>query len=136
MGLPVIANVVPKLTCVTFMLLMPLLASATLHGTYSSLKYSGESGDINGYEVEFIPTNKGLRAVVQTAQGEINGIYVVDVSEGKDMQVSFLIPLNTTEKQTFVVRAYGNELRGTILLPAGSQNLILKRTTGYWNQTK
>jgi len=136
MGLRMIANAAPKLCCVALLLLVPMLANATQQGTYSSLKYSDESGDLNGYEVEFIPTNRGLKAVVQVAEGEIEGVYVVDVTQSEDGQLKFPVPLATGKSGVFIGRVAGNGLRGAIQLPAGSQRLTLTRSIGYWNRQK
>lgn len=117
------------------LLMMPVvgLAADNLHGTYSSLTYSNESGDLNGYEVEFIPTNKGLKAVVQVGEGEVDGIYVVDVVQRKDGTLSFSFPLGSN-KVTFSGTANGTTLLGTLALPSGEQRVILKRGSGYWDQ--
>jgi hypothetical protein len=117
------------------LLMVPIagLAADNLHGTYSSLTYSNESGDLNGYEVEFIPTNKGLKAVVQVAEGEVDGIYVVDVVQSKDGTLSFSFPIGS-QKVTFSGAANGMRLLGTLALPSGEQRVILKRGSGYWDQ--
>lgn len=79
------------------LLMVPIvgMAANNIQGTYSSLTYNSESGDLNGYEVEFIPTNKGLKAVVQIAEGEVDGIQVVNVVQKKDGTLSFSFLLNS-----------------------------------------
>jgi hypothetical protein len=58
----------------------------------------------------------------------------VDVDQGEDGGLSFSIPLAGNKGANFVGRVSKGELRGTIQLPAGPQDLVLRRTTGYWNK--
>lgn len=39
-------------------------------GTYSSMFYNGESGDINGDEIRIVATRKGFQGTVQFGRGE------------------------------------------------------------------
>lgn len=111
------------------------VAYAAQYGTYSSLTFNRESGDLNGYEVEFIPTNNGLKSVVQVAEGEVTDIYIVDVKEGANNSLSFEFPQDGSGKMiVFVGKIHDGKLEGTITLPAGEVHVILRKGVGYWNQ--
>lgn len=139
MDLPINANVVRRIMIgILFSFVAATsVAYAGQYGTYSSLIFSKESGDLNGYEVEFIPTNSGLKAVVLVAEGEVTGIYVVDVRKGSGNSLLFTFPLGRIGRMaTFVGKIHDGKLEGTITLPSGKMHAILHRSVGYWNYSQ
>lgn len=105
-----------------------------LPGTYSSLAYHAESGDLIGYEVRLIPTNQGTKAVVQVAEGDAGRIYIVDIVEASGM-VQFDVPLASGLRSRFNGKITHSGLKGTITHHSGEkEDLFLKRTTSYWEQ--
>lgn len=105
-----------------------------LPGTYSSLAYHEEGGDLIGYEVRFIPTNQGTKAVVQVAEGDAGRIYIVDVVEEAGT-VQFEIPLASGLRSKFSGKLTDDGLKGTITSPSGEhEDLFLRRATSYWEK--
>lgn len=125
-------------------LLLPLLFlfSQTIHaeqklrivGTYSSLAYNEEGGDLIGYEIRVIPTNQGLKGVIQIAEGDAGKIYIVDVLE-KIKIVSFEVPLASGMRGKFSGQVTNNGLEGVIAYPSGvNEKVLLKRSVSYWER--
>lgn len=103
-------------------------------GTYSSLVYNEESGDLIGYEVRVIPTNSGVKAVVQVAEGDAGRIYIVDFIEGSN-GISFDIPLASGKRGKFKGKVTYDGLEGTVSYPSGtSEAVVLKRSVSYWEK--
>lgn len=108
--------------------------STQVPGTYSSLTYNEEGGDLLGYEVRMIPTNQGIRAVVQVAEGDAGRIHIVDVVEAAG-EVSFEIPLASGMHGNFNGKVTSNGLEGEITYPSGEhESLLLKRAISYWER--
>lgn len=109
-------------------------ASARIAGTYSSFFYSAEGGDLLGYEVRLIPTSQGLKAVVQSAQGEAGDLYVVEVKRNAN-GISFDIPDLSGKPGRFTGNVVERGLEGTIRLPTGdAEKVFLRRTTSHWER--
>ena len=102
-------------------------------GTYSTLKYNREGGDLLGYEVRIVPTVNGLQAVVQVAEGVPGPLYIVPVLE-KDGIIKFEIPITANVRGAFEGKATAVGLEGKLTLPAGTTNILLKRKTSYWEK--
>ena len=138
MALRINATVVTKFLTALMLLACMHLAIATgatrLPGTYSSLKYNVEGGDLVGFEVRVVPTNLGTKAVVQVAEGDAGRIYIVDVAE-KSGIVSFEIPLAAGLRAGFKGKVTSKGLDGTITYPSGEHKvLFLPRCTSYWER--
>jgi hypothetical protein len=69
-------------------------------GTYSSLQYNAQSGDLQGYEVLIIPTDVGYKAIVQIGEGAPGQVYICQVSQEGEI-LSFDIPLSSGIKESF-----------------------------------
>lgn len=120
---------------ITFFLCVPhaFAASRSVFGTYSSLKYNNESGDLLGYEVLIIPTDVGLKAIVQVAEGSPGQVYIVRVVE-KGGNISFDIPLSSGIRESFSGRVEGSYLIGDVFSPGGKEHVELKRGMSYWDK--
>lgn len=104
-------------------------------GTYSSLAYNAESGDLTGYEVRIIPSNQGLKAVVQVAEGDAGRVYIVDVIKKNSNTLSFAVPLASGIHATFTGTVSALGLDGVISFPSGhTQKIFLKRSISYWER--
>ncbi len=118
------------------MLVTVAVPDLRIAGTYSSLAYHEEGGDLLGYEVRIIPTNKGLRAVVQIAEGgagEVNVVQVVQTGE----TLAFNIPLADDAPARFEGKVTARGLEGTVTFPSGaSERLILRRSVSYWDSAR
>lgn len=134
---PTGALVATKLAAAAILLFSSFVACAAsvikLAGTYSSIVFNEEGGDVLGYEVRIAPTARGFQAVVQVAEGAPGPLHVVDVIQTKD-SIKFDIPLDGEVKGTFEGRVTASGLEGIISLPAGRVRVELKRTISYWER--
>jgi hypothetical protein len=129
-------NVIAKLALVSILLMVPFYVRASgdkVTGTYSSLRYDKESGDLLGYEILIIPIDTGLKAVVQVAEGAPGQVYIVEATQ-KGETISFEIPLSTGIKESFSGRIVGDYLVGDVLSPSGKEHVQLKRGMSYWDK--
>lgn len=138
MALPTPANAASNLLITVMLLAWMQVACAfgtgKLPGTYSSLTYNVEGGDLIGYEVRIIPTNQGMKAVVQVAEGDAGRIYIVDVVE-KAGVVSFEVPLASGMYGKFNGMVSSSGLAGTIIYPSSErESVLLKRCASYWER--
>ncbi|MGH7404426.1 MAG: hypothetical protein ACREJA_00910 [Candidatus Methylomirabilales bacterium] len=60
-------------------------------GTFSSLEYHKEAGDLLGTEIKIVSTRKGYQGALQIAEGGPSELMVVDVFFEKDV-IRFEIP--------------------------------------------
>jgi hypothetical protein len=105
-----------------------------LPGTYSSLAYNAEGGDLLGYELRMIPTGRGLKGVLQIAEGGAGDLYLVDVVQHDDA-IEFDVPVPGQKPGHFKGTLSAAGLRGTITFPSGAtESVFLKRTTSYWER--
>ena len=103
-------------------------------GTFSSLTYNAEGGDLIGFEVRIVPSNEGLKALVQVAQGDSGKVYLVSVEQKGDV-LSFDVPLSLNMHGRFEGTVSPNGLDGKISYPTGAiERVSLKRTTSYWER--
>jgi hypothetical protein len=103
-------------------------------GTYTSLTFNAESGDLHGYEVKVVPTRHGLKALLQAAEGEPGDVFVVDVAQ-KNGEVSFEVPLLGQKPARFQGRLVAGGLKGKILYSSGSsEDVFLKHARSYWDR--
>jgi flavoprotein len=66
------------------LLVFPVAANAAAGlsvGTYSTLKYNQESGDLKGFEITIVPVDGGLAATVQIAEDGMNELHLAKVKE-------------------------------------------------------
>jgi hypothetical protein len=131
---------------VVSLVLVALVAGAThaasqtpsvvkLPGTYSSLSYNAEGGDLLGYEVRLIPARVGLLAVVQIAEGGAGEVFLVPVKQETADVVSFSI--GSPGKKPAKVRGTVSEIGmdANIVQPSGeSERVFLKRGASYWER--
>lgn len=109
-------------------------SSAEMAGTYSSLSYNEEGGDLLGYEVRVIPTNQGNKALVQVAEGDAGMVYLVDVAE-RNGEVFFDVTLASKMVGQFRGTITKAGLNGVISFPSGvSERIQLKRQISYWER--
>lgn len=131
-------NVVAATKVLVFFLLLmgafgAFASGRRITGTYSSLQYNAQSGDLLGYEVLIIPTDVGYKAVVQVAEGAPGQVYICQVMQKGDT-ISFDITLSSGAKESFTGEVTGNFLTGDILSPSGKEHVQLKRGTSYWDK--
>lgn len=103
-------------------------------GTYSSLNYHQEAGDLLGYEFRLIPTKQGFKAVIQVSEGGIGNVFLVDVDE-KSGSISFDVPVSSDYVGRFRGELTRDGLDGVVNYPSGvSEKVLLKRSVSYWER--
>lgn len=109
---------------------------ALFTGTYSSFEYNAEAGDLNGVEVHILFTDKGLKAVVQFADGGAGDVALVNVT-ATGTQLHFEIPAGFEYEGRFDGTVSAKGLDGTFTYKGSRpEHLVLPRTLGYWDRPK
>lgn len=105
-----------------------------IYGTYSSLKYNEEGGDLLGYEFRFAPSKHGLKAIVQVSEGGVGEIFLVDVRKSGE-KIEFDVPIAPDFKASFVGIIQNGRLEGDIIYPTGSiEKISISRGRSYWDR--
>jgi hypothetical protein len=105
-------------------------------GTYSSFAFNQESGDLNGLEVRIILTRKGMKGVVQFAEGGAGDVSLVDVSVAGG-RVHFEMPRGSNPEGVFDGTVSPAGLEGTFTYAGGATVRVkLARTASYWDRHK
>lgn len=103
-------------------------------GTFSSLSYHREAGDLLGYEVRIVFTKNGYEGTIQISEGGPDRLILLRNITVKDNAVSFVIPEGSLEGGEFVGVLSATGLTGTITLKNGNKiSLDLKRGKSYWD---
>jgi len=103
-------------------------------GTFTSLHYHQEAGDLLGTEVRIVRTARGYQAAVQISEGSPSSLYLADATI-RENQISFT--LEDAEPYsggifTGIISSTG--LTGTLRFPSGGKDAIdLKRGKSYWD---
>jgi hypothetical protein len=110
-------------------------ATVKVPGTYSSLEYNDEGGDLLGMEVKIVPAGGRLQAAVLVSEGEPAPMVVVDVRV-TGRTVSFKMPASDfNEAWNFNATVTRKGLVGTIAYASGAkENVTLARRCGYWDR--
>lgn len=110
------------------------VGSRQIRGTYSSLEFNSEGGDLLGYEVKFVPTNGGTKAVIQVAEGDAGRLHVVDIRQDGE-KIWFDVEYGSGVVGKFVGRVTDSAVSGYIeTQEGGRENVILERKASYWDQ--
>jgi hypothetical protein len=106
---------------------------ARITGTYSSLEYHRESGDLIGLEIRVVQTHDGYKASVQVAEGGAGDIVVVPFKTFNG-NVSFDVPYGEGKPARFTGSVTEKGLAGTIKYPSGTfETIFLPRKKSYWD---
>jgi len=105
-------------------------------GTFSSLEYHQEGGDLLGVEIKIVPTRKGHQGVLQIAEGGPSQLMIVEVFFEKD-NVRFQIPNTYSEYggEIFEGKISSKGIRGAFRSKGETgnrENLI--RKCSYWDK--
>lgn len=107
--------------------------STHITGTYSSLRYHQESGDLLGYEILIIPTDLGFKGIIQVGEGAPGEVYIVKVAN-QNGQIRFDIPLGAGAVSRFSGQVEDGYLVGDVSSPSGKEHVKLKRGMSYWDK--
>jgi hypothetical protein len=106
----------------------------TVAGTYSSLAYHEEAGDLVGMEIKIIPLDGGFQGAVLLSEGEPRAMVLVSVAvQGTD--VRFQMSGEGLPEWSFVGRVTPTQLVGKISYAEGGvEDVVLSRQCGYWDR--
>jgi hypothetical protein len=108
--------------------------AAKVPGTYSSLEYSNESGDLHGLEIKIIPVDDRFQGAVLISEGEPQPMILVDV-QIRGTSVSFSVPGESGMAWKFSGHITAKTLNGTISYDSGGvEKVVLLRRCGYWDR--
>ena len=105
-------------------------------GTFTSLEYNEEGGDLLGEELRIVLAKKGYQATLQIAEGEPSQLMVVDVQFDKN-KLNFVIP------DSYPVYGGGifegtidlSGIRGVLKFKGGGSDPVRwKRGRSYWDK--
>ncbi len=117
-------------------LLMPLVGFCQAPvGTFSSLNYNQESGDLNGYELTFIPTDSGVKAVVEIAEDGVNEVHLTSVNSTGD-NLRFFVVADDGSKVDFTMRCSSSHCRGAYTWRKATVKISLEKRPSYWSRNK
>lgn len=103
-------------------------------GTYTSLTYNEEGGDLLGYEFRLIPNKNGYKAVIQVSEGGIGNVFLVDVTNSNE-KISFDVPVSENQIGHFKGSVNEKNMTGTVSYPSGAvEKIILVRGASYWEK--
>ena len=108
-------------------------ASGGVIGTYSSLRYNSESGDLNGLEITVVPTDSGLIAVVELAEDGINELHLAKVKKS-DGKLLFAPRLDDGTEVRFSMECTPRVCKGTYHWGRALIKFELPKSHGFWNR--
>lgn len=103
-------------------------------GTYSSVEYNDESGDLLGMEIKVVPAGSGFQAVILTCEGSPGPMHIVPLSV-TGSEVSFIVREDEDTSWSFRGTVTAASLTGTVTHSlGGSETVTLPRRCGYWDR--
>lgn len=107
--------------------------ASRITGTYTSMYFNKEGGDLLGEELKIVLTSKGYQGALQFAEGEPSELMIVDVQiEGN--KVSFIIPATYAYAGQFSGTIQNGVIRGMFRFKGGGQEVVeLKKGKSYWD---
>lgn len=101
-------------------------------GTFSSMEYNKEGGDLLGEEIRIVHTNSGSQGVIQFSGGEPTQLILVSINFHGD-SLFFEIP-SGEYKGLFRGKVNRNILEGSLKMDGEKEKKIhLKRKRSYWD---
>jgi hypothetical protein len=103
-----------------------------LTGTFSSLQFNDESGDLLGAEIKIVPIkDENYQGVIQIAEGEPSDLLVVNVIYSGE-SIEFIVPKPYEGKFTGKISTKG--IVGKLVYPNGGEMpLNMPRKKSYWD---
>ena len=102
-------------------------------GTFSSLRYNSESGDLGGVEIRIVYTKLGYQAAIQFSEGAPTELIVVKPSFS-GTSISFEIPETHNYAGSFSGTIDKKSLKGTFRFKTGGEwKVNLPRKKSYWD---
>lgn len=108
-------------------------SSWAVTGTFSSLSYNSEGGDLLGLEIRVVRSRHGYQCTVQTAEGAPSDLQIADVRVAGD-SVSFSVPGVDGGVRSFVGRVGRSSLTGIVRMTSGATDTVrLARRRSFWD---
>ena len=102
-------------------------------GTFSSLFYHKEAGDLLGYEIRIVFTRNGYQGTFQAAEGGPDDLILIREITIEDNKIKFLIPGPSIYEGEFSGHITNSGIKGTLILRNGNKIFLdLKRQQSYW----
>lgn len=104
-------------------------------GTFSSMHFNTESGDLSGVEINIVNAHSGKQAAVQFSEGEPGALMVTPVvCDGTHL--FFSLPRDAGRASaTFSGVVSGKRLVGEFVFDTGARDKVsLVRRSSYWNK--
>ena len=102
-------------------------------GTFSSLRYNPESGDLGGVEIRIVYTKSGHQAAIQFSEGAPDELVVVKPSFA-GTSIYFEIPEPHSYAGTFSGTIDKKSLKGIFRFKSGGEwKVNLPRKASYWD---
>jgi hypothetical protein len=123
------------------LLTMGLIATAAVEaqrpnnvtGTYTSLRFNQDGGDLLGQEVRIVFTRNGYRGVLQFAEGDAGDLIIVNVTIDGN-KVRFVIPDASGYGGEFNGTFQEGAIRGTFKFKSGGEEtVLLRKGKSYWD---
>ena len=103
-------------------------------GTFSTLEYHQEAGDLLGVELRIVWTNQGYQGTIQIAEGGAGNLILLKNINIENENIEFVFDYNTGRKATFEGVIYADGIKGEIEYDTGGMmKLKLKRKKSYWD---
>ena len=105
-------------------------------GTFTSLEYNKEGGDLLGEEIKIVVTRKGYQGALQISEGGPSQLMLVDVFFDKN-QIRFEIPSSypTYGGGVFEGKIDDKGIRGVLKFKGGADNSVKwVRGRSYWDK--
>lgn len=102
-------------------------------GTYSTLAYNDESGDLNGLEITIVPTDGGLVASVQIAEDGINELHLAKIKESAGV-MQFSIRLDDGSVIDLSMKCAPQSCSGEYTWGKAKEKFTLPKSNSYWNK--
>jgi len=102
-------------------------------GTYTSMYFNEEGGDLLGQELKIVLTRRGYQGALQFAEGGPGGLIIVDVHINGN-KISFTIPETAPEAGRFSGTLTNGVIRGIFSFKEGGEEKVeLRRGKSYWD---
>jgi hypothetical protein len=102
-------------------------------GTYTSMRFNKEGGDLLGQELKIVLTRKGYQGALQFAEGGAGELIIVEIHIEAD-KINFALPDTSPDAGQFSGTIQNGVIRGLFRFKGGGEEKVeLKRGKSYWD---
>jgi hypothetical protein len=103
-------------------------------GTFSSLSFNSEGGDVQGVEIKVVYTRVGKQAAIQISEGEPGPLVIVPVvCDGTHLSLKIPKDDGRAAASFEGVVSKGRLVGELVYESGGREKLLLPRRKGYWD---